>query len=262
MIASLVLALSALAADPIELIAHRGESADAPENTLAAFRLAWKRKTPAIELDVHLTKDGKLAVCHDFDTRRTTGVARAIRDSNWNELKNLDAGRLSDARFEGEKIPLLEDVLETIPDGARCFIEVKVGPEAIAALVKAVESCGKNPEQLAVISFNAAAIADAKKKLPQLKAYYLSGFKNHGGGKWTPTAEQLIKQAQEIKADGLDLAFRGPIDEDFVRKIRAAKLELYVWTINDPDIARDFVRLGVDGITTDKAAYLREELQK
>ena len=73
----IAIVMATLAAEPVEFIAHRGESADAPENTLAAFRLAWERKVSAIELDVHLTKDGRLAVCHDFDTKRTTGVMRS-----------------------------------------------------------------------------------------------------------------------------------------------------------------------------------------
>jgi glycerophosphoryl diester phosphodiesterase len=260
MAAGLMLALSLVAAGP-ELIAHRGESADAPENTLAAFRLAWERKVPAIELDVHLTKDGRLAVCHDFDTQRCAGVTRTIRESLWDELKDLDVGKNFDPKFVGEKLPSLEEALATIPDGARCFIEIKCGPEAVPALVKVVEACGKKPEQLAVISFDAGAVAEAKRQLPQLKAYYLSSFKN-SGTRWTPTAEQLIKQAREIEADGLDLAFRGPLDEEFVRKVRQAKLELYVWTVNDVDVARDLTRLGVDGITTDKAAWLRGELSK
>jgi len=260
MAAGLMLALTLVAAGP-ELIAHRGESADAPENTLAAFRLAWERKVSAIELDVHLTKDGRLAVCHDFDTKRCAGVACKIRESLWDELKDLDVGKKFDPKFAGEKLPLLDDVLTTIPAGARCFIEIKCGPEAIPALVKVVETCCKQPEQLAVISFNAEAVAEAKRKLPQLKAYYLSSFKN-SGTRWSPTAEQLIKQAKEIKADELDLAFRGPLDEGFVRKIRAAKLELYVWTVNDVGVAHDFIKIGVDGITTDRAAWLREELKK
>jgi glycerophosphoryl diester phosphodiesterase len=260
MAVSLMLALSLVAAGP-ELIAHRGESADAPENTLAAFRLAWERKVPAIELDVHLTRDGRLAVCHDFDTKRCAGVACKIRESLWDELKDLDVGQRFNPKFTGEKLPLLDDALATIPAGARCFIEVKCGPEAVPALAKVVDACGKKPEQLAIISFNAEVVAEAKRKLPQLKAYYLSSFKN-SGTRWSPTAEQLIKQAKEIKADGLDLAFRGPLDEEFARKVRQAKLELYVWTVNDADVARDLVKLGVDGITTDKAAWLREELSK
>src|SRR4051794_11569416 len=173
MAVSLMLALSLVAAGP-ELIAHRGESADAPENTLAAFRLAWERKVPAIELDVHLTKDGRLAVCHDFDTKRCAGVACKIRETIWDDLKDLDVGQRFNQKFTGEKLPLLEDVLATIPAGARCFIEIKCGPEAVPALVKAVDACGKQPEQLAIISFDAEAVAEAKRKLPQLKAYYLS----------------------------------------------------------------------------------------
>src|SRR5687768_12050974 len=69
---SLILLLATAGGSP-ELISHRGESHDAPENTMAAFRLAWEREVPAIELDVHLTKDGQLIVCHDPDTERTTG---------------------------------------------------------------------------------------------------------------------------------------------------------------------------------------------
>ena len=104
-------------------------------------------------------------------------------------------------------------------------------------------------------------VAEAKQKLPQLKAYYLSSFKNTGT-RWSPTVDELIKQAKAINADGLDVAYRGPLDEAFVRKVRNARLELYAWTVNDPDVARDLVKLGVDGITSDKAAWLREELSK
>ena len=97
----------------------------------------------------------------------------------------------------GEKLPLLDDALATIPDGCRCFIEVKVGPEAVPALVQAVEKCGKQPEQLAVISFNADTVAETKRRMPQLKVYYLSGFKRSRGDQpWTPSIEELIKKAQ------------------------------------------------------------------
>src|SRR5262245_7675146 len=152
------LLVASFAADrPVEIVAHRGESADAPENTMAAFRLAWERKVDAIELDVHLTMDGQLAVIHDADTQRTAGVKKVIKDCTWNELRQLDVGRWRDERFAGEKLPRLEEVLAGIPAGMRCFIEVKVGPEAIPALVHAVEGClpQKSPEQFVIISFKA-----------------------------------------------------------------------------------------------------------
>jgi glycerophosphoryl diester phosphodiesterase len=263
MISAIALLMASLAAPPVELIAHRGESADAPENTLAAFNLAWERKVPAIELDVHLTADGVAAVIHDFDTRRTCGVKKLIRETNWSDLQALDAGSWKNPKFAGEKIPRLEQALATVPAGGKCFIEIKVGAEAVPVVAKAVESSGLKPEQLVIISFQAEAVAAARQQLPQLKAYYLSGFKpDWQSQRWTPTIEQLIATAKKINADGLDLSYRGPIDAELVQKVREAKLGLLVWTVNDADIARDLVKLGVDGITTDKAAWLRSELDK
>lgn len=245
----------------VEWIAHRGESADAPENTIAAFRLAWERKVEAIELDVHLSQDGTLVVCHDADTRRTTGVSRKIKQSRGDELRSLDAGKWKDPRWAGERLPRLEEALATIPDRARCFIEIKVGPEAISPLVKAVRESGKRPEQLAVISFQAPVVAEAKKRLPELKAYYLASFRqDKKTGAWEPTADDLIARAKQIGADGLDLSFKGPIDRQFVRRVKAAGLEFYVWTVDDPAVARRFIEWGVDGITTNKAAWMKESV--
>jgi glycerophosphoryl diester phosphodiesterase len=247
----------------VELIAHRGESADAPENTLAAFRLAWERKADAIELDVHLTRDGELVVCHDPDTKRTTGVALTIKQSTAEGLRKLDAGRWKGARWAGERMPLLGEALATIPDGARCFIEVKVGPESVPALVKAVRASGKRPEQLVVISFHAATVAEAKRRLPELKAYYLASFeKDKETGAWTPTADALIARAKALGADGLDLSAKGPIDRAFVDRVKQAGLGLFVWTIDDPAQARRLAEAGVDGITTNRAGKLARGLRE
>ncbi len=247
----------------VELVAHRGESADAPENTMAAFRLAWERGVGAIELDVHLSKDGVLIVSHDADTRRTTGTAMAIKESGVEDIRALDAGRWKGARWAGEKLPILGEVLATIPAGARCLIEVKVGPEAIPALVEAVRKSGKKPEQLAIISFQADAVAEAKKRLPEIKAYYLASFRRDPAkGDWQPGADELIAKARSIGADGLDLSSKGPIDADFARKVKAAGLELHVWTVDDPAEARRLIAAGVDGITTNRAAWMKEQLAK
>src|SRR3954470_5431765 len=125
-------AADASAKKPVEFCAHRGESHDAPENTMAAYRLAWER-TDAAELDVHLTKDGKLILSHDADTARCTGGAHklVIKDTTADELRKLDVGSWKDPKYAGEKMPLLEEIVATIPEGKRLFIEVKIGPEAI-----------------------------------------------------------------------------------------------------------------------------------
>jgi glycerophosphoryl diester phosphodiesterase len=103
----LLFVVSAAAGDrarAVEIIAHRGESADAPENTLAAFRLAWERRVTAIELDVHLTKDDRLVVCHDADTKRTTGETLTIAKSTLADLRTLDAGRWKGERWTGGRL--------------------------------------------------------------------------------------------------------------------------------------------------------------
>jgi glycerophosphoryl diester phosphodiesterase len=252
-----------LAANDVEWIAHRGESADAPENTLSAFKLAWDRDVEAIELDVHLSKDDVLVVSHDASTRRTTGIPKMIKESTFEELKSLDAGKWKDARFAGETMPTLEQALATIPDKARCFIEVKVGPEAVPALVKAVRSSGKKPEQLVVISFNADTVAESKKQLPELKAFFLAGFrKDRKTGEWGPKVEDLIAQAKSIGADGLDLAYQGPVGPELVEQVKDAGLGIYVWTVDDLAEARRLIEAGVDGITSNKPAWLKEQIKK
>lgn len=259
-----LLLMSSLQATPLpELIAHRGESADAPENTLAAFRLAWERQAPAIELDIHLTRDGKLVLCHDADTERTAGVKKVIKECTWEELRGLDVGRWKAPKFTGERIALVEDALAEIPAGAKCFIEVKVGPEAIPPLVEAVKKSGKSAQQMPIISFKEESIAEAKRLLPEHQAYWLVKFKRDEKTKaWTPSVDEVLAKAKVIGADGLDLSWEGPWDEAFVRRVRDAKLGLYVWTVDDPQVARRMIDLGVDGITTNKAAWLRDQLQQ
>jgi glycerophosphoryl diester phosphodiesterase len=256
----LVIAWLAIGAD-VELIDHRGESADAPENTMAAFNLAWERKATAIELDVHLTRDGVLIVSHDANTERTAGVSKVIKESTLSELRTLDVGRWKDPKWAGEQMPTLVEALKTIPEHARCFIEVKVGPEAVPALVDVVRDSGKRAEQLVVISFHADTIAEVKRRLPQLKAYFLAGFRQNPETKaWSPTVDELIRQAKEIDADGLDLASKGPVDRQFVDRVKAAGLEFYIWTVDDPKEAVRFIEAGVDGITTNRAYRMKSDL--
>ncbi len=253
--------LLATAGPTTEVIAHRGESFDAPENTLAAFQLAWERKVKAIELDVHLTQDGRLIISHDKDTKRTTGREIAIKDSTLDNLRVLDAGLWKGERWAGEKMPTLEEVLATIPHGARCLIEIKVGPEAVPAVAKAVNESGKRPDQLAIISFKAETIAEAKRQLPKIETYFLSGFKqDKATGLWSPSVDELIQQAKSVDADGLDLSYEGPVDREFVQRVKKAGLKFYVWTVDDPEIARKYAAWGADGITTNRASWLAPQL--
>lgn len=245
------------------LIAHRGESYDAPENTLAAFRLAWERKVPAIELDVHLSRDGELLVLHDPDTKRIAPTTYVVRETEASILRQLDVGSWKDPRWRDERIPTLAEALATVPDWGTCVIEIKVGREAVPPLVKTIRASGKRAAQLPIISFKAETIAEVKRSLPQHDAYFLSSFKQDKVTKvWSPEVSALIAQAKSLGVDGLDLSYQGPLTAEDLQAIRRAGLKFVVWTVDDPAVARSFAAWGAHGITTNRAAWLREQLAK
>lgn len=250
-------------ASQMEIVAHRGASFDAPENTMAAFNLGWAQNADAVELDIMLSKDGKIIVIHDKDTKRLAGVDRPVVEQTLAELRSLDVGRWKDAKFIGEKPPLLSEVLATIPDGKRLFIEVKCGAEIVPELVREIKEAGKKPEQTAVIGFSADAMAAVKKALPHLEVYWIVGIKPDPKTDKKPlTVDELIATAKRIKADGLDLSAHDTIDKRFGDKVTAAGLKLAVWTVDDPAVARAMQAAGVQSLTTNRPGWMREQLQK
>jgi glycerophosphoryl diester phosphodiesterase len=264
-IAALLASLSPLvaAAGPpaVEVVAHRGASADAPENTVAAIKLAWDQKADASEFDVYLSKDNKVVVLHDKDTKRTAGVSLPVASTPLAELRALDVGRWKGPRFAGEKIPTLDEMLATVPAGKRVFVEVKCGPEIVPELDRVVRAAGLKPEQTAVISFNLDVVAAAKKARPDLHAYWVVSLKPKKGAA-PPAAGGLVAKAKAVGADGLDLSAAETLDAAFAKKVKAAGLKLYVWTVNEADVAKRMVEIGVDGITTDRPGWLREQLAR
>lgn len=247
----------------MEIIGHRGASHDAPENTLASINLAWEQGADAAEFDVYLSKDGKIVVIHDRDTKRVAGVDRRVVDQTLDELRALDVGKWKNAKFIDEKIPTLAEVLKTVPAGKRVFIEVKCGPEIVPELKREISTAKLKPEQTAIISFAAEVVAAAKKELPKLKAYWIVSV---NPGKKKPakvwTIEELIAKGTEVKADGLDLSADPMITTEFVKKAKAAKLPIYVWTVNDAVLAKQMIAAGVVGIATDRPGWLREQLAR
>ncbi|MCB1806648.1 MAG: glycerophosphodiester phosphodiesterase, partial [Candidatus Competibacteraceae bacterium] len=116
------------------IIAHRGASGEAPENTLAAFDLAWRQQADGIELDVRLSRDGRVMVHHDPTTKRLTGTDLSIADSTSDALRQLDFGIWKGPEFAGQRMPVLDEVLAAAPPGKQVVIEIKCGPEIIPAL--------------------------------------------------------------------------------------------------------------------------------
>lgn len=242
-----------------EIIAHRGASFDAPENTVAAFRLGYEQGADAGECDVHLSQDGRVAVIHDADTARVSGHKQAVADQTLAELRTLDAGQWG--KWKGsafaENIPLLSDVVAIVPTGKRLFVELKVGTVILAELANVIRASRLTPAQLPLICFDLGTARAAKRQLPAHEVLWIVDHPKVGRG---PDIEELIKSAREAGLDGLDLNYRFPIDSEFVKKIHAAGLKLYTWTVDDPVAARAQAAAGVNGITTNRPGWLRSQL--
>jgi glycerophosphoryl diester phosphodiesterase len=246
----------------IEIIAHRGASYDAPENSLSSMKLAWEQKADAIETDLWLTSDGKIAIFHDATTKRYDGQSRKVSDLSLAELQQLDIGKIKGASYAGEKIPSFEDILATIPEKGRILIEIKCGPEILPAFVRVIRASKRPAAQLCVISFNYDSVKQSRALLPEIEHYLLAGYKKDPMTGQMPELGPLIDQAKQAQLTGLDLQYTWPFSANFVSKIRNAGLKLFVWTVDDRDVASKLTALGVDGITTNRPAWLREQLEQ
>lgn len=246
------------------IVAHRGASHDAPENTLAAFRLAWERQADAIEGDFYLTKDKQIVCFHDKTTKRVAPKQPELQvaDATLSELQKLDVGSWKHPRYAAERIPTLRDVLATVPKGKQIFVEVKSGPEILPVLQAQLAASGLQPQQIVIICFDEAVVTQAREVMPQYKANWLTSYKQSKlNRRWKPSLADVLKSLQRTGATGLGTKGNlEVIDQDFVAAIRAAELELHVWTVNDAESARALAVLGADSLTTDRPAFIRQAL--
>jgi glycerophosphoryl diester phosphodiesterase len=228
-----------------KIIAHRGASRLAPENTLASVQLAWRLGADAVEVDVHLTQDGRIVAIHDPTTDRTAGTHLEVATTHSARLRRLDVGSHKRPEFAGATIPFLEEVLDTIPPGRHLFVEIKCGPEILPRLEEVLTRSGKR-SQIVLIGFDLGVMRAAKRRLPDVPAYWLRDKRL-----WTPHSLSLVKKAKACGIDGLDVHWSG-VTRRFAAAVRNAGLKLYIWTVDHPAQARRLAALGVDGITTNR----------
>lgn len=230
-------------------IAHRGASATAPENTLAAVRGAVQRKSDLVEVDVQRTRDGALVVVHDTDFSRTTDVQRVLpRRAPWQvgdltleEVQRLDAGSWKAPRWAGEGVPTLAAVLEVLAGkGVGLQLELKAPwlyPGVVADLVAELRAA---PDVHVVVqSFDFAAMRELKARLPEQRVGLLGA----------PPRENL--RALGSWADQLNPHHRA-VNEAYVAAVHEAGMECMVWTVDRPKAMRRALACGVDGVITNR----------
>nr|WP_321358413.1 glycerophosphodiester phosphodiesterase family protein [uncultured Draconibacterium sp.] len=236
-------------------IAHRGASYLAPENTVASANLAWKLGADAVEVDVHLSKDNRVIVIHDKDTKRTcagkTNLTIAKTPSIL--LRDLDAGSWKGEEFKGEKLPFLSEIIETVPEGKTLVVEIKAGgDEIIPALSRIVDNSGKK-EQIVFISFGWKTIIATHEEFPENKCYWLSSLK--------PGLKKKIEEAATEGLTGINLK-HSIIDEEIMAQAKDLNLEVLSWTIDDTEEAQRLTDIGVTGITTNRPKWLKEQMNQ
>jgi len=234
----------------VEIIGHRGASFTAPENTVASAKLAWKEGADAVEADIYLSNDGKVMVIHDANTMRTSGKNYIIKETGSNILRDLDVGSFKDKKYKGEKIPFLEEIIQTIPEGKELVVELKCGSEVLPHLRELINTYGKN-RKFVFIAFDFQTISDTKKAFPEYPCYWLCS-----------NPELLNKNINLVSGAGLDgisLNYN-IIDAAVADQAKKLNLELFTWTVDNPDEAKRLISLGVKGITTNRPGWIREQI--
>jgi glycerophosphoryl diester phosphodiesterase len=224
------------------LIAHRGASGHAPENTLAAFKKAVTFGATFIETDLQLTRDARLVAIHDETVNRTTNGKGAVHDMTLGELRRLDAGSWFGSEFAGERIPTLEEVLDFAKKFDVIFyLEMKPGGTfgSEHALIGGLRASGEIARTI-VISFDSAILANVRKIEPTL----MTGLLYDGN------IEEPIARALEVGAR--QLAIRGDlISSGLLTAARKKDLQVVCWTVNHSAQMRLLMDAGVDGIISD-----------
>ncbi|WP_417380029.1 glycerophosphodiester phosphodiesterase [Gimesia sp.] len=261
--AGLLIMTATASLSAVEIIGHRGASYDAPENTLASINLAWERNADAVEIDIYLSKDGKIVAYHDKTTKRIGGRNQEVKDQTFDELQTLDVGAWKNVKYKAERIPMLIQILETIPDQKRLFIEIKCGPEVLPQLKADLAASGKAPAQTAIIGFDFDTMQQAKQLMPEREVIWVFKVKqNKVTRKWEHKPGYYIQKAKEANLDGLDLGYNGFVDKAFVQQANEAGLPVYVWTVNKVADAKKLAEMGVAGITTDRPGLLNSALKQ
>jgi glycerophosphoryl diester phosphodiesterase len=230
----------------IIIVAHRGASRAAPENTLSAMKKAIEFGADYAECDVFQTKDGEIVLFHDEEMERTTGQQGMIWEYTLTELREMEVGSWFKEEFKGEPIPILREVIQLAKGKIRLNIEVKVSgedPEIVQKVVDIIRSEGIATECM-ITSFERPVIEEVKIIAPEL----VTGFifdEDHPPDIFEGSWEYVCSK-------------RNIVDAEFVKKAKQKGKKIFVWTVNYPAEMEKLIGLGVDGIITDVPNILKD----
>ena len=235
-------------------IAHRGASGYAPENTMAAFDKALQMKADYFELDVQMSKDGKLVLIHDVTVDRTTDGTGRVGDLTFKELRRLDAGSWFDPAFAGERIPTLEEALDRYRGKIGILIEIK-NPELYPGIERKVAKALKKRNlhkprngKIIVQSFNHDSVKKFHSLLPSVPVGVLISYRDEGIS--DKELRNFAKYADYVNPN------KDMVDRSLVKRIHRFGMKTTPWTVRDRAEADRLKSIRVDGIVTDYPDYV------
>ncbi|MDA7873945.1 glycerophosphodiester phosphodiesterase [Rhodopirellula sp.] len=233
--------------DDVEIIAHRGASAIAPENTLAAMRQAIDYATDWVEIDVQETSDDQVVVFHDSDFMKLAKIDLKIWDATMADLAKIDIGSHKDPAFSSERVPTLSELLTTCKGKAKVVIELKYysHDKDLEQRVLDIVNAHEMSSDVMYMSLNLDAVTKMKELNPKCRAGLLMSV--------------LSGNIQDTKADFLAVNAMF-VNRSFIQRAHASGKEVYVWTINDAVTMSRMIGIGVDGLITDKPDLARQVL--
>ncbi|MFD0889497.1 glycerophosphodiester phosphodiesterase, partial [Streptosporangium algeriense] len=265
--AALVAALTAVpataATEPVSVVAHRGASAYAPENTVVAFELAREQHADLFELDVQESRDHELVVVHDTTLTRTTDIERVfpgrspwrVGDFTLAEIRRLDAGSWFAAKYRDERVPTLGEALRAMDgSGLGLLLEIKA-PHLYPGVERRVaDELRRNPAWLApgrliVQSFDWDSMRTFHRIMPQVPVGLLG----------TPPASRLAELAGFARQINPPY---GDLTPGYVRNVHDRRMEVFTWTVDDRAAMRRVISQGVDGVITNRPDVLREVVSR
>ncbi len=229
----------------VKVIAHRGFSGIAPENTLASIKKALELQVDFIEIDVHQTKDNEIVVIHDDTVDRTTGGVGRINEFTLSQLRKLDAGVWKGKEFQGERIPTLDEVLALVKGKSKLLIEIKDTYN---------EYEGIEERTLELIERHSAKKSCILQSFDDFSLLNIRAIDQTGSFELHKLLEfdvsSLFEEINEgvyryVKAINIDYAL---LTAEMVDKIHQNKFQVFTWTVNTEDAIRSVIKMGVDGI--------------
>jgi len=230
----------------IDIIAHRGYSCRAPENTVGSVNDAWLAQADGVELDLRVSKDGVVFLHHDDDIR-----GRLISKLNYAEISSIDE----------TAVPSFESILNVgTPPGYFVLDLKEEKPDKYESLSALIARSGIEPSHFVIQSTSIATLMTVKKRLPDAKYYFVSNLKRRFPFYLTPRPKRVVSRLENFKIDGVSLKGHDFIDRSFVQEIKEAGYLVNIWTINDPARTSYYRDIGVDGLITDFVEQVRSEV--